>query len=89
MEATVADSQHGTDTPSYQTEKAAIEAHHLERASSPEKNLMYAEDDEEPEIHIRTYLAVAAMFLLNLVQVFALQGPPVVVSLACSRGHNP
>lgn len=35
--------------------------------------------EQEPEFHIRTWFAVAAMFLLNLVQVFALTGPPVVV----------
>lgn len=40
-----------------------------------------AEDaDQEPEIHLRTYIALAAMFALNYVQIIALQGPPVVVS---------
>ena len=44
-------------------------------------NLVYDDVEEEPEIHMRTYVALASMFLLNLVQVFALQGPPAVVSL--------
>lgn len=52
---------------------------HLERADSPTGNLVYDEADEEPELHGRTFIAVAAMLLLNLIQVFALQGPPVVV----------
>lgn len=42
-------------------------------------NLIYDDADQEPELHARTYVAVAAMFMLNLVQVFALQGPPAVV----------
>lgn len=42
-------------------------------------NLVYENSEEEPELHARTYLALSAMFLLNLVQVFALQGPPAVV----------
>lgn len=43
-------------------------------------NLVYDNPDEEPELHVRTIIACIAMFLLNLVQVFALQGPPAVVS---------
>ena len=43
-------------------------------------NLIYENDEEEPELHARTYVAFGAMFLLNLVQVFALQGPPAVVT---------
>lgn len=43
------------------------------------ENLVYDNDEEEPEVHLRTCLALAAMFLLNLVQVFGLQGPPAVV----------
>lgn len=42
-------------------------------------NLTYDLVSEEPEVHFRTYLATAAMFLLNLVQVVALQGPPIAV----------
>lgn len=45
-----------------------------------EVNLVYNDIDEEPEIHFRTYIAVAAMLILNYVQIIALQGPPVVVS---------
>ena len=41
-------------------------------------NPVYDEEDVEPEIHIRTWVAVAAMLFLNFVQVIALQGPPVV-----------
>lgn len=37
------------------------------------------DEDVEPELHARTYIALAAMILLNYVQVLALQGPPAVV----------
>ncbi|KAJ5739322.1 hypothetical protein N7533_012106 [Penicillium manginii] len=48
-------------------------------AKHPE-NLAYVEN-EEPKLHMSTYLALAAMFLLNLVQIFGLMGPPAAVSL--------
>ncbi|OBU00219.2 hypothetical protein VE01_01673 [Pseudogymnoascus verrucosus] len=54
----------------------------LKSASPPslDANLVYDNDEEEPEIHTRTYLALLAMFTLNLVRVLALQGPPAVLS---------
>jgi hypothetical protein len=61
-------------------EKKPADANHQEDLTNPPPNdLVYDDDDEEPELHARTYLALAAMFLLNLVQVLALQGPPAVV----------
>jgi hypothetical protein len=45
----------------------------------PEDDYYYDNNEDEPELHVRTYLALAAMFLLNMVQVLALQGPPAVV----------
>ena len=59
-------------------EKTNGEAKHLEDALTSSGNLVY-DNDEEPEIHARTYIALAAMFLLNMVQVLAFQGPPAVV----------
>lgn len=53
-------------------------AEHVEQTITQEGNLVY-DGEEEPEIHMRTWIALAAMWLLNLVQVFALQGPPAVV----------
>lgn len=44
-------------------------------------NLTYENAEEEPELHARTFMAIGAMFFLNMVQVLALQGPPLVVSL--------
>jgi hypothetical protein len=65
-------------------EKSIEDAKHSEVVDSQSANLVYNQDDEEPEIHARTYFAIASMFLLNMVQVLALQGPPAVVS-CCRR----
>lgn len=54
---------------------------HVEDVDTSDHNLVYDDVDEEPELHARTYIALVAMFLLNMVQVLALQGPPAVVSL--------
>lgn len=60
-------------------EKAENHVDHVDHVPEVEANLVYDDNDEEPELHLRTYFALAAMFLLNLVQTFALQGPPAVV----------
>ena len=51
----------------------------MEHVLPSTSNLVYDHNDEEPELHARSYFALAAMFFLNLVQVLALQGPPAVV----------
>lgn len=63
-------------------EKHGVDVH--EHAVDAHGNLVYENLEEEPELHARTYLALASMFLLNLVQVFALQGPPAVVCTTSS-----
>jgi hypothetical protein len=65
-------------------EKSFEDVKHIEHVLPSTDNLVYDHDNEEPELHARTYLAVAAMFLLNLVQVLALQAPPAVVCI----GHD-
>ena len=60
-------------------EKSQPRSTHLEQVVSNDQNLHYDEVDEEPELHARTWLALAAMMLLNMVQVVALTGPPAVV----------
>ncbi|KAN0112347.1 putative siderophore iron transporter [Hyaloscypha variabilis] len=60
-----------------------------ELAPSQDANLVYDNDEEEPEIHARTYFALVAMFTLNLVQVLALQGPPAVLSYIGKDLNNP
>lgn len=53
---------------------------HLEQIDTG-GNLVYDLSEDEPEIHLRTYIACAAMILVNFVQVLALQGPPSAVSI--------
>jgi hypothetical protein len=60
-------------------DKTLSEAKHIEQVVSDNSNINYDQVDEEPELHARTYLALVAMFLLNMVQVIALSGPPAVV----------
>ena len=55
---------------------------HLETTGGDANNLTYDYDEEEPEIHMRTWIAIGAMWLLNFVQVVALQAPPAVVCSA-------
>lgn len=50
------------------------------RDHSPSNDLIYENEDEEPELHARTYIALATMFLWNFIQAFALTGPPTVLS---------
>lgn len=52
-------------------------------------NHSYDNEDEEPELHARTYIALAAMFLLNFIQAFALTGPPTVLSYIGEDLHDP
>ncbi len=56
------------------------ESKDLEKWDTLPGNLVYDEVDEEPELHARTYGAMAALLMLNLVILFALQGPPSFVS---------
>lgn len=60
-------------------EKISEDMKYVECSSPVGEDLEYDNDEEEPQLHARTYFALAAMFLLNLVQVFALQAPPAVV----------
>jgi hypothetical protein len=61
---------------------------HVEHVATAEGNLVYDDVDEEPELHARTYLAVFAMLMLDMVQVFALSGPPAVVSDASASSAD-
>ncbi|KAF4338445.1 siderophore iron transporter [Fusarium beomiforme] len=54
---------------------------HLENiATNDTLNIHYDEVDEEPELHMRTYIAIAAVWLMNLAQTIAVQGPPAVIT---------
>lgn len=60
--------------------KPTISDSQIEDAGTKEpENLVYLAE-EEPELHLRTYVAWGAMILVNFVQVLSLQSPPSVVS---------
>ncbi|OQV07087.1 hypothetical protein CLAIMM_11571 [Cladophialophora immunda] len=58
-------------------EKSCPASQQVEILHSPETNLNYDEADQEPVLHARTWIALAAMVMLNMVQLIALNGPPV------------
>lgn len=64
-------------THSSTSEEKSGQDTHMEQAT--DVDLVYDNDDEEPELHARTWLALLAMLFLNMVQVLALQGPPAAV----------
>lgn len=53
----------------------------MESLKDTKEDLTYDNEDEEPQFHWRTVVACVTMFMLNFVQVVALEGPPAVVSL--------
>ena len=60
-------------------EKLSAPEKHLEHVDTME-NLVYDDAEQEPELHFRTWVALAAMWLYNFVIVFALLSPAAVVS---------
>jgi hypothetical protein len=75
------------ERPTQMEEKVLPAEEQVEVVKPSELNLTYDEVNEEPSLHIRTYIALAAMFMLNLVQLVALQGPPTFVRLG-STSHR-
>jgi len=88
----------GTQASSYtEQEKAGFEVSTSEdkdqyNGMPPVSQVLTTEDlkydlDDQPVFHHRTYLALAALFILNWVQIVALNGPPGIVSRE-SHGHS-
>lgn len=61
-------------------EKQFAREQRLETLIPAEGNLVYDDAEHEPELHYKTYIALGAMFLLNLVNTFSIFSPPVAVS---------
>lgn len=61
-------------------EKRFLREQQLETVVPAEGNIVYEDADHEPELHYKTYIALGAMFLLNLVNTFSIFSPPVAVS---------
>ncbi|KAK5447982.1 hypothetical protein LTS15_009481 [Exophiala xenobiotica] len=80
----------GNIDPSH-NEKPSPQVHQVEDLKTMDTldNLVYSDAEEEPELHMRTCIVLAAMFILNLVQVVALQGPPAVLNYIGKDLDNP
>ncbi|VUC36414.1 unnamed protein product [Clonostachys rosea] len=75
-------------TKDYKNEES-LAVEDIEKHTGPsENNLVYDNADEEPVVHLRTWIALASMFLMNFVQTLALQGPPSVLSIIGTSLNN-
>jgi hypothetical protein len=54
-----------------------VSLEHEEHFQAP--NLEYTDDEHEPKIHLRTWIALLALCLQSFVQLWSLMGPPAVV----------
>ena len=76
------ESSHETDFSS-RNDPGKPEKKYLENVTTngtnDDLNFHYEEVDEEPKLHMRTWIAIAAVCVMNLVQTIAVQGPPAVV----------
>lgn len=63
---------------------------HLDRSSSGRTpdDAQILTDDEEPELHMKTWLALAAMCILQYVTLLALVGPPTAVGYTQQHSHS-
>jgi hypothetical protein len=61
---------------------------HLETVATRDQNFVYDDSEHEPELHIRTYIAIASMFIFNLVCSVAVLSPPAVVSITLTAAKN-
>jgi hypothetical protein len=62
---------------SLQSESGITPAAHVEELNSTTDlgNLVYANEEEEPELHFPTYIALVSIYVLLAGQGLALQGP--------------
>lgn len=59
-----------------------VTTEHLESPNSQPENLgniVYTNEEEEPELHLPTWIALGSIYLLLAGQGLAFQGPPAVV----------
>jgi len=83
LETTTSNMADHREQLSKSTENESKLARHVEHGVDSKGNLAYENAEEEPDLTARTWIALASMWLLNLVQVLALQGPPAVVCPRC------
>lgn len=78
-----------TRQDSFYGETEKHEEEYVDRVADPSRidraDMTYLGEDEEPELHLRTYIAISALFILNYVQLVALTGAPALVHSPSSR----
>ncbi|KAB5576271.1 putative siderophore iron transporter [Coniochaeta sp. 2T2.1] len=82
---------HEMKVTSQQFEQVSVEAQKekTEGDDVTKNNLVYDNAEEEPQLHLRTYVAFVALIVLNYVQIIALQGPPAVLTFIGKSLDNP
>jgi hypothetical protein len=76
----VADHKDSPQVAAREDAKPFASEKHLEHVDLVDGDLVYNDAEHEPELHIRTWVALASMCLFNYVIVFALLSPPAVAS---------
>lgn len=59
--------------------KVPSDQHAEHVGTTSDGNLHYENDEEEPDIHLRTYVAVGSVIVFTFAGLLSLQGPPAVV----------
>ena len=80
----VVDHKHSSPIAVREHTKPLDSEKHLEHIDLVQGAPVYDDAEHEPELHIRTWVALVAMCLFNYVVVFALLSPPAVVSVSQS-----
>ena len=79
MSASTINDYAGQTSPSmYQ--KYFSKERYLENVSPTVNDLVYNDLEHEPQFHVKTWIAIASMFLFNTVCTFGVLSPPAVVS---------
>lgn len=69
-----------SDTTMLEEVKVPSIEKHLERVDIDNQDFVYDDAEHEPELHFRTWIALASMFLYNYVIIITLLSPAAVVS---------
>ncbi|OQU97009.1 hypothetical protein CLAIMM_03014 [Cladophialophora immunda] len=80
--------QSSTDKHEHMLEQTDEKDVHTEHVQDIQQNYSYDDEDEEPELHATTWIALGSMCLLILAVLFALQGPPTVLTWIGEDLHN-
>lgn len=72
-------SVHEDSPDSLERDKISETKAHLEHVDPAKEDLVYDDEENEPQLRLRTWAALAAMWLFNYVNTLTLLAPPVVV----------